>query len=56
MFCFNTKNLRYAIANQVVGKEIYEKTKKMLCEYILGELKKKQKLGIDIYNVGCSRK
>jgi hypothetical protein len=53
MFCFNTKNLRYAIANQVVGKEIYEKTKKMLCGYILKELKAKQKLEMDIYNIGC---
>ncbi len=53
LFCFNTKNLRYAIANNVVGRETYEKARKMLCEYILSELKTKHKLDINIYNIGC---
>jgi hypothetical protein len=52
LFCFNTKNLRYAIANTVVGKEAYDKARKLLCDYLYAKLAKEKKLDIDIYNVG----
>lgn len=53
LFCFNAKNLRYAIANTVVGRETYTKARAMLIEYILKQLEKTHKLDLDIYNVGC---
>ncbi len=53
LFCFNTKNKRYAIANVEVGKDKYIEIKKKLIEYIINELKTKQTLDIDIYNIGC---
>ncbi|SRR3989339_354378 len=51
LFCFNAKNLQYAVGNVVVGKAEYERIKKILVEYIVNELKEKKKLGIGIYNL-----
>ena len=56
MFCFNEKNLRYAIANTVVGREEYTKVKAILVDYMLEQLERTHKLDLDIYNVGCWKK
>jgi hypothetical protein len=52
LFCFNTKNKRYAIANVEVGREKYLEVKKMLVDYVLEKLEKKKYLDLDIYNIG----
>jgi hypothetical protein len=53
ILCFNAKNLRYAVGNTEVGREKFLEIKKMLLDYVVGELKKKKQLGVDIFNVGC---
>ena len=54
LFCFNTKNKRYAVANHELGKEEFLKVKGMLVDYILKELEKNRYLKQDIYNIGCA--
>ncbi len=44
MFCFNAKNLRYAIGNTVLGKEKYMAVKSALLEQFRDELEAKKKL------------
>ncbi len=44
IFCFNAKNLRYAIGNIVLGKEKYAKVKGALLEQFRDELEAKKKL------------
>ena len=51
-FCFNVKNMHYAIGNAPVGKEQFLKTKKMLQEWALDELEKKKRIDLSIYNIG----
>jgi hypothetical protein len=53
MFCFNVKNKRYAIGNAEVGREQFAKAKKMLQEFVLGCLKAKRDVELDIYNIGA---
>ncbi|MFH1285312.1 MAG: hypothetical protein ABIH99_01895 [Candidatus Micrarchaeota archaeon] len=52
MFCFNVKSKRYAIGNVEIGKESYEKIKKLVLEEIAGKLEKDKTLDVDIFNVG----
>lgn len=52
MFCSNVKNLRYAIGNVVVGRGEYGRIKRMFLDYMLGELKSRKGLGLDIFNIG----
>jgi hypothetical protein len=56
MFCFNAKNLTYAIGNVEVGREQYMKAKKVLLDGIGGQLKKTGTAGIDICSIGCEGK
>jgi len=51
MFCFNTKSKRYAIGNVEVGKEEYERIKKLILGDILNQLGQKKKLSKSIYNL-----
>ena len=53
MFCFNTKNKRYAIGNAEVGKESFLKAKSALLAWLLSQLEKKGSVELDIYNLGC---
>jgi hypothetical protein len=53
LFCFNAKSLRYAVGNVEVGPEKFAKAKKLLLDYVVGELKAKKDCALDIYNVGC---
>ena len=55
MFCFNAKNLRYAIGNLELGKEKYPEARKRIVGRILGELEAGGGLGFDIYNVLCRK-
>ena len=56
LFCFNTKNKRYAVSNQVVGKEAYQEVRAKLVEYILIKLEKEKALDFDIFNMGAKKK
>lgn len=53
MFCFNTKNKRYAIGNAEVGKENFLKAKSALQSWLLSQLEKKGSVDLDIYSLGC---
>ncbi|MFA6530392.1 MAG: hypothetical protein WCT31_01575 [Candidatus Micrarchaeia archaeon] len=51
LFCFNVKSKRYAVCNTEVGREEFMRVKKILLDYINGELEKKKSVGIDIFDV-----
>ncbi|MFH1447352.1 MAG: hypothetical protein ABIG39_00675 [Candidatus Micrarchaeota archaeon] len=51
MFCFNTKNKRYAIGNVEVGMEEYMRIKKVLLGFVSKELNAKKSLGLGIFNL-----
>ncbi len=55
MFCFNAKNLRYAIGNVEVGREKYEKIRAMVLAGLLKRLEKTGTFGFDICNLGCHK-
>ena len=52
MFCFNAKNMNYAIGNTVVGPEKFKKVKSMLLEWINHELEKNKSVPLSIFNLG----
>ncbi|MCX6777754.1 MAG: hypothetical protein NT157_02615 [Candidatus Micrarchaeota archaeon] len=56
LFCFNAKGLRYAVCNQQFPPEQYKRVKKILLDYINGELEKKGRLDIDVFGIGAMRK
>jgi len=53
MFCFNAKNLRYAVGNVEVGRERFMEMKKKLLGEIARELEGKKGLRWGIYNIGA---
>ncbi|VVB58823.1 Uncharacterised protein [Candidatus Anstonella stagnisolia] len=55
MFCFNAKNLRYAVGNVEVGQEEFMRLKGILLSYVQKELEKKKRLDLNVFNVGCKR-
>ncbi|VVB58099.1 Uncharacterised protein [Candidatus Anstonella stagnisolia] len=55
MFCFNVKNLNYAIGNCEVGREKFLEVKSALQKWMLGKLEKEGGLEMDIFNVGCKK-
>ncbi|MEW5997113.1 MAG: hypothetical protein AB1657_06015 [Candidatus Micrarchaeota archaeon] len=55
MFCFNTKNKRYAIGNSEVGKENFLKAKSALQAWLLSQLERSGSVELDIYNIGCRK-
>ena len=50
MFCFNTRNKRYAIGNVEVGKGRYLETKKVLLAWAISGLEKNKNLRVNIFN------
>lgn len=50
LFCFNVNNLRYAVANVVVGKEKFERLKKELLGAVARQLREKGSSSLSIYN------
>ncbi len=53
MFCFNTKSLRYAIANVEIGREEYIRIKKIVLEEIVSRIEANRRFEYNIFNVGC---
>lgn len=51
MFCFNTKNKRYAIGNVEVGREKFLAARKILLDWVNLRLEKEGKLDTDIYRI-----
>ncbi|MFH1471255.1 MAG: hypothetical protein ABIF01_05885 [Candidatus Micrarchaeota archaeon] len=51
ILCFNAKGLRNAVGNTVVGKEEFERIRKMLLERINGDLNEKQGTEISVFSV-----
>lgn len=52
IFCFNVKSKRYAVGNTEVGVQEFNRVKKILLDYVLGELKEKKACGLDIFSAG----
>ncbi len=55
MFCFNSKNLRFAIGNVSMPPEKYRQIKSLVLAGIGNELKRTKDLKWDIYNIGCTK-
>ncbi|MFH0817566.1 MAG: hypothetical protein V1909_02930, partial [Candidatus Micrarchaeota archaeon] len=55
MFCFNAKSLHYAIGNVEVGKEQYEKVKKMVLGELVKRIEKDGDIGFDICSLGSEK-
>jgi hypothetical protein len=55
MFCFNKKNLRYAIGNATMPQNDYKKVKSALLAQIADELNSTKDLRYDIYNIACAK-
>jgi len=53
ILCFNLKGARYAILNQSVSKEEYMRVKRMLLDYINGELEKKGALERSVFSLAA---
>jgi hypothetical protein len=56
IFCFNAKNLRYAVGNLEVGREEFLRVKAMLLRRILPELEEGKQPGLDIFNIACANR
>lgn len=56
MFCFNAKNLKYAIGNTEFSREEYLRIKKLILEEIALRLKRDKALAPSIYNIACAPK
>ena len=56
ILCFNLKGARYAILNQSVSKEEYVRVKKLMMDYINGELEKKGELERSIFELAGAKK
>ncbi|HQT45059.1 MAG TPA: hypothetical protein PLO51_03715, partial [Candidatus Micrarchaeota archaeon] len=54
MFCFNVKNLSYAVGNTAVGKEQYAKTRAMLLAWANEKLAKNKGIPLSIFDLGCA--
>ena len=55
MFCFNAKNLRYAIGNVEVGREEYMRIRQKVVAELLARLEKTGDIGMDIYSIGARK-
>ncbi|MFA6214201.1 MAG: hypothetical protein WC717_02890 [Candidatus Micrarchaeia archaeon] len=55
LFCFNAKNLKYAVGNVEVGREEYMRMKGIVQAQIREGLEKDKKLPWDIYSIGAKR-
>jgi len=54
IFCFNAKNLRYAIGNAEVGREKFLQAKAVLLRRIVPALESGKAPGLDIFNIACA--
>ncbi len=54
LFCFNSKNKRYAVGNTVVGRENFLRIKEIFSEYVLANLEKNSALPLNIFNLACA--
>ncbi|MBN2122414.1 hypothetical protein JW721_05180 [Candidatus Micrarchaeota archaeon] len=52
IFCFNAKGKRYAVGNTEVGRGEYLRIRKILLDYVVGELEGKGELGLSILKIG----
>jgi hypothetical protein len=52
MFCFNSKNRKYAVGNMEIGKEKYMPLKKSLLEQLADELESKKSIKRSVFNIG----
>lgn len=53
MFCFNAKNLKYAIGNSPLSMEQYKEVKAALLGQLANELKKNKEVPWSIFNIGA---
>ena len=51
MFCFNVKNLRYAVGNAEVGREEFARVKRLVLGEILSSLEKTRDYPLGIYEI-----
>ncbi len=51
ILCFNAKNLRYAVGNCELKKPEYDRIKKMLLDYLNGELGKTNEINASIFSI-----
>jgi hypothetical protein len=51
MFCFNVKNLRYAVGNAEVGKEEFLRLKRLLLARVTSDIEKTGGCALSIYNI-----
>ncbi|HQT45422.1 MAG TPA: hypothetical protein PLO51_05565 [Candidatus Micrarchaeota archaeon] len=51
-FCFNANNLRYAIGNEIVGKEAFMEFKGRLQHWLVSRLEEKGGLNVSIFGTG----
>ncbi len=56
IFCFNAKGKRYAVGNTEVGREEYLRIRKILLDYVVGELEGRGELGLSILSFGGKEK
>lgn len=54
MFCFNGKALQYAVCNTVVGREEFLRLKKMLLDYLNGELDRGCEIRESVFSLGAA--
>lgn len=55
ILCFNLKGKRYAVGNTEVGREEYLRVRKILLDYVVGELEEKGRVGMGILDLGRKR-
>jgi hypothetical protein len=55
MFCFNAKNLKYAIGNVEVGRGEYMRIRQKVVAELLARLEKTGDIGIDICSIGARK-
>ena len=51
MFCFNTKNKRYAVGNVEIGREKYAEIKALVLAQLNLELSKTDSIALSIFNL-----
>ena len=56
LFCFNVSGMRYAVCNQQVSKEEFARVKKLVLDYVNGELDANGRLELSVFNVWKKRK
>ncbi|MCK4319870.1 hypothetical protein KAW38_04850 [Candidatus Micrarchaeota archaeon] len=55
LFCSNAKNLKYAVGNVEVGRDAYQRVRKILVDGIIKSLEKKGGFETDIFNTSSEQ-